>query len=598
VIPGAASSRRLHAVVVPVLVAGIAAYAAALISFASSGRRPGEVIGVLVLLGATAIAEHYPVPVEGVDATGVSLGFVFGVAAIVLYGWDAGVLVFATPQAVNQLFERRAPIRIAFNAGVFALAAALSGVTVAWIDGAGAAETALLVALVSLVQYSVNLVLVSAVIAASSRRRYLPLIRSNVAWTALPFSLMASAALILVVLWQRTPFLAAALGGPLIAISLYQRSTHEVLRAMRLALTDTLTGLGNHRHFHERLEQELRIALETGSDMTLCYVDVDDFKHINDTYGHPAGDRVLSEVASRLRQDGEAFRLGGDEFALVLPACSEDQAVVAAEAIVRRMAALDLEHIGRITVSAGVASFPQQAGGLDELIRVTDGALYAAKEHGKNRVGLARTTLPETAELRRLADDRDVAARHRAGISLAQAVDRRDSFDDGHSERVADLAAGIAARIGLSDDEIELARLAGSLHDLGKLAVPEQILRKPGPLDAREREAVERHPQIGYRMLERLGVEAVALWVLHHHERWDGTGYPKGLSGEDIPLGARIVFVADAYDAMVSGRAYAPPLSPSDALAEFERCAGSQFDPHVVTALAEHLGLGVAALAS
>jgi diguanylate cyclase (GGDEF)-like protein len=593
---GGASQRRLHAVVAPVLVAGVATFAAALVSFSQGGNRGWELVGIVALLAATAIAERYPVPVEGLDASGVSLGFVFGVAAIVLYGWDAGVIVFATPQAINQLFEHRPPIRIAFNASVFALAAALSGATVAGIDGSSAGDTALKVVLVSLVQYAVNLVLVTAVIAASSRRRYLPLIRSNVAWTALPFSLMASAALILVVLWQRTPLLAAALGGPLIAIALYQRSTHKVLKAMRLALTDPLTGLGNQRHFHERLEQELRGAAESGSAVSLCYLDVDDFKHINDTYGHPAGDRVLSEVAARLRQDGEAFRLGGDEFALVLPRHGETAAAEAVDAIVRRLAALDLEHIGAITVSAGVASFPHHAAGLDALIRVTDGALYSAKEQGKNRAALARPVLLGTRRRDRV--DGDAGSRFRAGLALANVVDARDSFARGHAERVAAIAARIARRLGLSDDEVELARLAGQLHDLGKVAVPEQILRKPGPLDAVEREAVERHPQIGYRMLEQMGADAVALWVLHHHERWDGAGYPKGLAGEEIPLGARIVFVADAYDAMVSERPYGTRLRPGEALAELERHAGVQFDPRIVAALADALGLGVEALAS
>jgi diguanylate cyclase (GGDEF)-like protein len=596
-VAGGSSQRRLHAVVTPVLVAGLGTFAAALISFAGRGSRPGELAGIAVLLAATAIAERYPVPVEGLDASGVSLGFVFGVAAIVLYGWDAGVLVFATPQAINQLFERRPPIRIAFNASVFALAAALSGATLAWVHGSSAGDTVSKVALVSLVQYTVNLVLVTAVIAASSRRRYLPLIRSNVAWTALPFSLMASAALILVVLWQRTPLLAAALGGPLIAIALYQRSTYEVLKAMRLALTDPLTGLGNQRHFHERLEQELRRATETGSSVSLCYLDVDDFKHINDTFGHPAGDRVLSEVATRLRQDGEAFRLGGDEFALVLPGHGEGTAVEAVEAIVRRMAALDLQHIGSITISAGIAGFPHHAAGLDELIRVTDSALYSAKEQGKNRAALARPVLLEGAAPAGI-EGGDARSRFRAGLALAKVVDARDSFGRGHAERVADLAAQIARRLGLSDEEVELARFAGHLHDLGKVAVPEQILRKPGPLDAHEREAVERHPQIGYRMLERMGADSVALWVLHHHERWDGTGYPKGLAGEEIPLGARIVFVADAYDAMVSERPYAKRLSPTEALAELERYAGVQFDTRIVAALAEALGIGVTALAS
>jgi HD-GYP domain-containing protein (c-di-GMP phosphodiesterase class II) len=156
---------------------------------------------------------------------------------------------------------------------------------------------------------------------------------------------------------------------------------------------------------------------------------------------------------------------------------------------------------------------------------------------------------------------------------------------------VAELAARVAARLELDLEQIELARLAGSLHDLGKLAIPEEILRKPGPLTGPERLVLERHPQIGFRMLDSLGIDPVANWILHHHERWDGTGYPDRLPGPEIPLGARIIFVVDAYDAMTSDRVYRGRLSKEDALAELQRCAGTQFDPAVVAALAEELDL-------
>ena len=150
-------------------------------------------------------------------------------------------------------------------------------------------------------------------------------------------------------------------------------------------------------------------------------------------------------------------------------------------------------------------------------------------------------------------------------------------------------SARIARRLGLDEPQIELTRLAGSLHDLGKLAIPEELLRKPETLSDAERLVLERHPQIGFRMLESLGVDPVAEWVVHHHERWDGSGYPDGLPGDQIPLGARIIFVADAYDAMTSERVYRRRVLADQAVAELRRCAGTQFDPEIVDAFADEL---------
>jgi diguanylate cyclase (GGDEF)-like protein len=400
---------------------------------------------------------------------------------------------------------------------------------------------------------------------------------------------MGSAVLTLVVLWQSSPLLSVALVGPLLAIQLYQRALLRALRAVRLALTDPLTGLGNHRHFHERLARELEHALRYGRPLALCLVDVDDFKRINDRFGHPTGDRVLSQVATRLRQSGEAFRLGGDEFAVLLPGYEESEALTAAESIVDRIATLDFGQMGAITVSAGIACAPHHSSERDELVQLVDSALYWAKEYGKNRVRIYRPDVIELAELKRLATAGDRAARLHAAASLARAVDARDVYTGSHSQRVAQLAVRIAARIGLPRDELEFTRLAASLHDLGKLALPEDLLRKPAPLTEPERLVLQRHAEIGFRMLESLGIGPVAESVLHHHERWDGTGYPDRLAGTDIPLGARIIFVADAFDAMTSDRLYRRRRTRGEALAEIVRCAGTQFDPSVVRALEAEL---------
>jgi diguanylate cyclase (GGDEF)-like protein/putative nucleotidyltransferase with HDIG domain len=595
----AVTPRRLTALILPVCLAGLGVLIAAGYTFATAAHSGRELIGLAALMGAATLAERFPVPINAESGGGVvSLTFVFAVGAIVLYGWAAGAILLLVATATIQLLEHRPFQRISFNVAVLAIVALVAGALIAPINGDSVGALTARVVVAATADSWVNIMLISAAIAFSTGQPYRQLIRNNARATMVPFAFMASAAVMLVVLWERSPVLSVALVGPLLAISLYQRSTHRALRAMRLALTDPLTGLGNHRHFHERLQRELMNAEEQESPLTLCFVDIDDFKKINDRFGHPSGDRVLSQVAARLRQGGEAFRLGGDEFALLLVDHDENMALSAANSVVERIAELDLDHIGNVTVSAGLATFPVQGHGRDELIRLADSALYWAKEHGKNRVRLYRPDVVELAELKRLAAGPDQAARYRAAASLAKAVDARDTYTGSHSERVAELAARVASRLGLTPEQVELTRLAGSLHDLGKLAIPEEILRKPGELTDTERLVLERHPQIGFRMLDSLGVDPVADLVLHHHERWDGAGYPDGLRGEQILLGARIIFVTDAYDAMTSDRIYRPKRSSEAALAELERCAGTQFDPGIVAAFAEELEISSAGVAA
>jgi diguanylate cyclase (GGDEF)-like protein len=579
---------RLAAVIGPVYALGLAAAVAAAASFATEPRDLATLAGIGGLLAAATLADRYPVPLDGIDTGGVSLLFVFCVATIVLYGWQAGVLVGAAPAAL-QLIQHRPPIRVLYNASVLAVAGAAAGIAVLLpLGGDDTARIAAAVLLVASVHYLVNLGLISLVVAVSTRKALVAVVRSSIRSTSLPFALMGSAALILVVLWQRSPWLSAALVGPLLAIALYQRSTHHALRAMRLALTDPLTGLGNHRHFHERLERELAGAQAEGRQLSLCLVDLDDFKQINDRHGHPTGDQVLAHIASKLRQGGEAYRLGGDEFALLFSG-SEAEALLAAQSILARVSADDVDQVGSVTLSVGIATAAESPITRAELVRRADGALYWAKEYGKNQVRAWRPDVVELAELKRLVDGSDRAARYRAAASLARVVDARDAYTNGHSERVAELSARLAERLELDEEQVELTRLAGSLHDLGKLGIPEEILRKPGPLTQTERRTLERHPLIGYRMLESLEVDPVADWVLRHHERWDGGGYPSGMPAERIPLSARIIFVADAYDAMISERVYRARLTEEEALVELQRCSGTQFDPAVVAALAAEL---------
>jgi diguanylate cyclase (GGDEF)-like protein len=581
---------KVLAVVAPVIVAGAFVFGLALYRYASSSPSASDVAALLGLVASMALAERFPVPVEGMGATGVTLGFVFSVSAIILLGWPAGVIVAATGPAITHLLQRKPPVRIAYNSAQFALSALAAGIAIEHVEGKSVGVLVARVVLCGFIYYwVVNLILVSAVLSADSGRSFFTIAWENIRQTTAPFAFMASAALTLIVLWQRDPWLSIALVGPLLAIALYQRSTFKAIQAMRLALTDPLTGLGNHRSFHERLQRELVVAEQEGSSLALCLVDLDDLKSVNDQFGHPVGDLVLGQVASRLRQGGEAFRLGGDEFAVLLPRQDEQRATAVARSIVERVAALDIEGVGPVTVSAGVATYPTHGTGRDELIRLADSALYWAKKDGKNRVRAYTAESILRANLEELADTPDRAAQYRAAESLAKAVDERDAYTGSHSQRVGDYSARIARRLGADDAAVELTRLAGNLHDLGKLAIPEEVLRKPDSLSEAERLILERHPQIGYRMLESLGVQPVAEWVLHHHERWDGDGYPNRLAGDQIPLGARIIHVADAFDALTSDRAYRRAIPQRDALAELERCSGTQFDPAVVQALEEEL---------
>ena len=362
---------------------------------------------------------------------------------------------------------------------------------------------------------------------------------------------------------------------------------------MQLALTDPLTGLGNHRSFHERLQRELAQAE----------------RERHDAEPLPRRHRRLQERQRPLRPPGRRPRARAGRLATApgrreLPArrrrvrraaarvSTSRNAVAVARSIVERVGAAraragrlaDRERGRRDVPDPGCR--PRRADPARRLRALLgEGRRQEPRAHVRGREdraraaaaarGLARTGPRATAQPRR----------------LAKAVDARDAYTGSHSERVGELAARIARRLGSDESQIELTRLAASLHDLGKLAIPEEILRKPSELNESERLVLQRHPQIGYRMLESLGVEPIAEWVLHHHERWDGDGYPDRLRGEEIPLGARIIFVADAYDAMTSERVYRKPLSPREALEELERCSGSQFDPQIVEAFSEELGV-------
>jgi diguanylate cyclase (GGDEF)-like protein len=587
---GKAETLRLLPILLPVTLAGATSVGAAVWGYSVTPPSAANAAGIIVLLAAAIFAEAYPVPVERLPAGSVSLAAVFILGAGILFGWEAAIIVGLITRVALELAEDRPLVKLIYNGAVYAVAGAACGLTTNFfaLDQPVGARIFEVVA-GALAFYLVNIPLIAGIVSRWAREPFRTVLATSMLGTAVSFAIMASVSLALVALWTQSPAFAIALAGPLIAVALHQRATHDALRAIRLAQTDPLTGLGNHRHFQEQLQSKLESAEQTRLPLSVILLDLDNFKQINDRYGHPAGDKVLAQVAMRLRDAGQAFRLGGDEFAVVLPGHGEEAARRVGEKLVRDLGDAETEHGGTVSFSAGVATFPQHGLDRSELVRVADIALYWAKGEGKNRVRVYRPDMPAMTQLQRLATDPDRSARLKAAAVLAGAVDARDAYAGSHSQRVGDFAAAVAERLKLPPEEIELIRLAGKLHDLGKLAIPEEILRKRGTLTPREREVLERHPQIGQNMLDPLGIEPVASWVLHHHERWDGDGYPGNLSGERIPIGARIIFAADSFDAMTSDRVYRRALSFDEATEELRRCAGTQFDPVVVAALLDEL---------
>jgi diguanylate cyclase (GGDEF)-like protein len=362
-----------------------------------------------------------------------------------------------------------------------------------------------------------------------------------------------------------------------------------------LASTDHLTGLPNRRSFEERLAAEVQRAGRHDRPLALVVFDIDNFKEINDTWGHEVGDRVLVELAGRLAahaRSGETVaRVGGEEFAWILPEADAMGAIAAAERASRAIAAAPFDDVGVVTVSGGVCDL-EQAPGANELFRSADVALYWAKAQGRNAVF---RYAPEVVELLSAEEQRDRLQRAQTlgGIrAIAQAIDAKDTATQRHSERVATLAYALALEDGWHPDDAARVREAALVHDVGKIGVPDVVLMKPGRLTAQEYAQIQEHPELGARMVEGLLSDECVPWVRHHHERWDGEGYPAGLAGPEIPKGARILALADALDAMVTARPYAPRLTIDDAVREARACAGTQFDPQVVTLLERLHGSG------
>ncbi|MEX0745386.1 MAG: diguanylate cyclase [Phycisphaeraceae bacterium] len=364
------------------------------------------------------------------------------------------------------------------------------------------------------------------------------------------------------------------------------RVQHLVERLAEAANTDHLTGLLNRRAFDEVLDRELERARRSASQLSLLVCDLDHFKQVNDRLGHQKGDVALERLSAVLnetkRRIDTTARMGGEEFALVLPETDPQGASMLAERVrtaVKRSFEADPVPF---TMSIGVASFPNHGRTPDALLGAADQALYAAKALGRNCTVIHD---PDAARhLEALAQGSEADEYLSSVLRLADTLGIRDAQAARHCERVGHYSEMTARALGLAPDVAERVRLAGVLHDVGTASVPESIMRKEGPLDEEEWAAIRKHPEAGARILGAVGLDEVRDTVLAHQERVDGSGYPRGQRGEEIPLEARILAVADAYEAMTSGRPYKPALGPQEAGEQLLQGAGTQFDRRVVEA--------------
>jgi len=410
-------------------------------------------------------------------------------------------------------------------------------------------------------------------------------------------------------------------------------------KAQEQAITDGLTGVKTHRFFMESLSAEWKRSTRAGRAFALVLMDLDRFKFVNDFYGHLEGDLVLQRVGHILetncRRSDVVARYGGDEFVILMPETTMEHARQLASKLRGWVSADPLLREKNISASFGIASYPLHGSSPQELIQVADASMYLSKHQGGNTVSTADHFDPNEAKkwkrdvleaylgvtLKRLfatgpeafeeiyqrltqfteslaatepsngkpANAQPVAPSLPQSVldtvtSLAFAIDAKDHYTQGHSQKVAAYAALIAEAMNMSDAEIEEIRLGAVLHDIGKVGIPENILNKSGPLNPEEWETMKSHVKFGAKILEPLTPLArVREMVLHHHEYFDGSGYPEAFAGEQIPLGARIIAIADAYDTITSDRTYKKARTAGDALAELERCANAQFDGSIVT---------------
>jgi diguanylate cyclase (GGDEF)-like protein len=362
-------------------------------------------------------------------------------------------------------------------------------------------------------------------------------------------------------------------------------------RLREAAHRDPLTDLLNRRGFQDVFDTELERARRSNQPLSLIVGDLDRFKAVNDVHGHAAGDAVLERVADAIRGAKRGFdsaaRVGGEEFAVLAPGSDEHGAYMLAERIraAVREALGGRQEEGRLTISFGISTFPLHGQSADGLLRTADQALYAAKRLGRNRSVISSAEVPGILARASSSGNGDAHVELASLVNLAEALDVREYGSASHCRRVGRFAELTARELGLPPESVERVRLAGILHDVGLVGLPDDLLAKRGPLTEAEWTWVRAHPAIGARMVETTEYEDIRSWILFHHERPDGHGYPEGRAQADVPLESSIIGVADAYEAITSHRPYRPAYGTEDAAEELRRQAGRQFRSDVVEAL-------------
>lgn len=360
-----------------------------------------------------------------------------------------------------------------------------------------------------------------------------------------------------------------------------------------LVNVDELTGVYNHRFFQDSLTQQLESAHRQNQSVSLLLLDIDYFKYYNDLYGHLAGDKILAQMGDILKasvRTGDVVaRYGGEEFAVILPNTSEQQAILVAEKIRREVEEASFEGEqnqpnGKITVSIGVSVYPHKAKSKTELINSADDALYRAKFFNKNRVETYFSILEELKM--------DIEEEHIDLISsiktLISVINAKDRYTYGHVERVVIYCGLVGEKLGLNEEDRKILKYGAYLHDIGKIEIPKEVLNKKMPLTDREWELLRQHPSNGAEIIKPVdSLTNVIPLILYHHERYDGKGYPQQLKGKEIPYLARILSIADSFDAMTSNRPYKTRKSFDEAIAELEKCSSTQFDPDIVRVFIE-----------